>query len=152
MVARKGKCQFRRPGNGTRCKANARTNDRFCFFHSPHTVRARNKARRAGGIARSRRVNVLSADGSHKPLRNATEIAEFLSETINEVRVGHLDPRVANAVGYLASVHLKALEQGPIQESLARIEASLAIEGNTGSATTPKEVVADAHSNHTQAN
>jgi hypothetical protein len=73
-------------------------------------------------------------------------------ETINQVRLGKIDPKVANAVGYLASVHLKALEQGPVQERLARIEASLRIEGNTEPATTQKEVVADAHSNHTQAN
>jgi hypothetical protein len=111
MVALERQCEYRRTANGKRCKSYPRTNDRFCFFHSPDTIHARKKAQRAGGIARSLRVNVLPEDGSHKPLRNATEVAEFLSETINEVRVGHLDPRVANAVGYLASVHWKALDR-----------------------------------------
>jgi hypothetical protein len=142
----------RRLSSGKRCNAHPRANDRFCFFHSPDTIHARKKAQRAGGIGRSRRANVLPAGGSHKPLRNATEVAEFLSETINEVRVGHLDPRVANAVGYLATVHLKALEQGPMQERLVRIESALGLEAGTQSAKSDREFRKDASANHTQTN
>ena len=38
---------------------------------------------------------------------------------------GRLDPRVANAMGYLASVLLKALENGKIEDRLAHLEAIL---------------------------
>ena len=37
-----------------------------------------------------------------------------------------MDPRLANAVGYLTSGLLRSLEQGPVEERLAKIEATLA--------------------------
>ena len=39
---------------------------------------------------------------------------------------GQLDPRVANAMGYLASILLKALENGRIEDRLAHLEAAFA--------------------------
>ena len=152
MAASKRQCECRRTANGKRCKSYPRTNDRFCFFHSPETVHARNKARRAGGIARSGKAQVPPTDGPPKQLRDATEVSEFLSETINQVRVGKIDPRVANAIGYLASVHLKALEQGPMQERLARIESALGLEADTQSAKSDREFPNDASTSHTKAN
>ena len=53
----------------------------------------------------------------------------LLADSINRLRRGELDPKVANAVGYLASVLLRALEQGPIEERLAQVEAVLAKNG-----------------------
>jgi hypothetical protein len=55
-----------------------------------------------------------------------------LSDSINRLRRGQLDPRVANAMGYLTSVLLRSLEQGPIEERLAKIEATLAANGPEG--------------------
>jgi hypothetical protein len=43
------------------------------------------------------------------------------------VRRGQLDPRVGNAVGYLASILLGALQQGPLEERLSRLEATLGL-------------------------
>jgi hypothetical protein len=56
----------------------------------------------------------------------------LLGDSINQIRRGELDPRVANAMGYLASVLLKALQQGPIEERLACLEAIL-VRSNSGS-------------------
>jgi hypothetical protein len=42
---------------------------------------------------------------------------------------GHL--RVANSVGHLASILLGALQQGPLEERLARLEAALLNAGTT---------------------
>jgi hypothetical protein len=47
----------------------------------------------------------------------------LLSETINQVRSGAIDPRTSNAVGYLAAVMLKALQQGEIEARLQALEA-----------------------------
>jgi hypothetical protein len=59
------------------------------------------------------------------PLRNTQDVSVLLGESINQVRRGQLDPRVANAVGYLASILLAALQQGPLEERLQRLEATL---------------------------
>jgi hypothetical protein len=42
------------------------------------------------------------------------EVSAFLADSVNQLRRGRLDPRVANAMGYLTNVLLRALEQGPI--------------------------------------
>src|SRR5689334_12886821 len=55
----------------------------------------------------------------------------LLAEAINQVRRGELDPRVANSVGHLASILLGALQQGPLEERLARLEAALLAAGPT---------------------
>ena len=126
----KTQCEHRKP-DGTSCRAYARTDDRFCFFHSPETAHARRKARKAGGIARSKKASALPADTPHKSLRNSCEVCELLAEAINEVRCGKLDPKVANSMGYLAGILLHGLEQGPVEERLARLEASLGLAAKT---------------------
>jgi hypothetical protein len=52
-----------------------------------------------------------------------------LADSINQLRRGELDPRVANGVGYLASILLRALEQGPMEERLAHLESLLGKSG-----------------------
>jgi hypothetical protein len=119
-------CEHRLP-NGKRCRAHARTNDRFCFFHSASTLADRGRARRAGGVARSRSAAVLPGDTQDLPLHDTRDVCALLAESINQVRRGQLDPRVANAVGYLASILLGALQQGPLEERLQRLEATLGL-------------------------
>jgi hypothetical protein len=68
---------------------------------------------------------VLPLETPDNPLRNTHEVVSLLSESINHVRKGQLDPRVANAVGYLSGILLKALEQGRTEERLSHLEAVL---------------------------
>jgi amino acid transporter len=63
---------------------------------------------------------------------NTTDVSAFLCDSINRLRRGQLDPRVADAMGYLTSVLLRSLEQGPIEERLAKIEANLAANAPEG--------------------
>jgi hypothetical protein len=58
-----------------------------------------------------------------------------LADSINQLRRGELDPRVANGIGYLTSVLLRALEQGPLEERMAKIEAALAQTANSKEST-----------------
>jgi hypothetical protein len=60
------------------------------------------------------------------------EVGELLEETINRVRQGPFDLRAANAIGFLAGVLLKALDQR-IEERLAHLEAVMT--GNRGTET-----------------
>jgi hypothetical protein len=69
---------------------------------------------------------VLPADTPDHPLGNTTDVSSLLADSINRLRRGQLDPRVANAMGYLTSVLLRSLEQGPVEERLAKVEAALA--------------------------
>jgi hypothetical protein len=117
-------CQHRNK-NRTRCKAHAQNGSPFCFFHDPALGSQRAAARKAGGIARTRRV-VLPAQVPVKSLRTAAEVGELLGETINQVRRGELDLRVSNAIGYLSGILLGAIEKGSLEERLATLEAVFA--------------------------
>lgn len=119
------KCEFGKK-NGEPCGADAQTGKSLCVFHDPDKASEGRRARRAGGIARSRLAAVLPSDTPDHPLGNTKDVSAFLADSINQLRRGQLDPRVANGVGYLSSVLLRALEQGPLEERLAKIEAALA--------------------------
>jgi hypothetical protein len=88
---------------------------------------------------RSRPAAVLSRETPDHPLRNTTEVSTLLGETINQVRRGVLDPRVANCMGQLLNVLLRSLEQGPLEERLARLEASLGIAKDPHAAASGKD-------------
>ena len=111
--------------DGTPCRANAQRASAFCFFHDPATKAERTAASRAGGIERSRRPAVLPPETADLPLGDSENVARLLGETINHVRRGELDPRIANAVGYLAGVLLRALEQGRLDDRVAVLEAAV---------------------------
>ena len=110
----------------SRCRANARHGSIYCFFHDPDSSIARDTARKNGGRERSRRAAVLPADTPNRSLASASDVTALLAETINQVRRGEVDPRISNAIGYLAGILLKAREDDEIEQRLARLESVLA--------------------------
>lgn len=68
---------------------------------------------------------MLQHDTPPLPVRSAKDVCGLLAETIHQVRTGQVDPRIANAVGYLASVMVRALEVGELEERLAAIEGAV---------------------------
>lgn len=96
----------------------------YCFFHDPACAGQRTRARRAGG--HRNRAAILPPTAPTRRLGTAADVTDLLAETINQVRRGELDPKVANSVGYLASVLLRAIEAGALEERLARLEAAVA--------------------------
>jgi hypothetical protein len=110
-------CEHVKP-NGQRCKARAMGGGSRCWFHEPST--ARDEARRRGGRTRNRPAPVLSPATADLELREPKDVVGLIGQSINQVRKGQLGTKEANAVGYLASVLLKALETA---ELLPRIEA-----------------------------
>jgi len=121
--------------DGTRCRTGVMTGSTFCFFHDPRQATKRTEARKAGG--RKKAAAVLPAATPDRPLQAIPDVVSLLGETINQVRRGELDPRVANAVGYLAGIFLKAVEQGRTDERLAALEAVVAGQQPTDLSPTP---------------
>jgi hypothetical protein len=126
------KCEFRKK-NGERCRADTQTGKSLCVFHDPARADDGHRARQAGGVHRSRGAAVLPSDTPDHPLGDTNQVSVLLADSINRLRRGQLDPRVANAMGYLTSLLLRSLEQGPIEERLAKIEATLAANAHQGS-------------------
>ena len=124
-VATIGQCRHVK-SDRSRCRANARHGSIYCFFHDPDSAVERENARRNGGRERSRRAAVLPANTPDKALDSASDVTALLAETINQVRRGEIDPRISNAIGYLAGVLLKAKENVEIEQRLAKLESILA--------------------------
>src|SRR5262249_47714397 len=93
--------------NGAPCGGYAIGDGAYCFAHAPDQAVQRDAARRRGGQAG--RVAVLPA--SDVQVRSLGDVVTLVEATINDVRTGRVDVRVANAVGYLVNVAIRALEQ-----------------------------------------
>lgn len=107
--------------DGSRCMAAALPGSDYCFFHDPSKADERREAQSLGG--RQNRMRTLDATAPDVRVENCQDVVRLLSETINHVRKGQIDPRVANAVGYLANVLIRATEQGELERRLAELEA-----------------------------
>lgn len=110
--------------DGTQCQASALKDSDYCFFHDPAKAKERTAARKRGG--QTGRATTLPATAPDLPLKDGRDVVVLLGQTINQVRRGAVDPRVANAVGYLTGVLLKALEVGDLEERLSFLEETIA--------------------------
>jgi hypothetical protein len=107
--------------NGEPCRGYAVTGSRFCFAHDPVQAPKRDEARRRGGEAG--KIEPLSE--SSLIVRSMGDVLELIERTINDVRAGRVDVRVANAVGYLANVSVKVIQQTDIEARLEALESVL---------------------------
>jgi hypothetical protein len=113
-------CEYTKP-DGTRCRARALANGPHCFFHAEETAEARQSARRRGGKTRSKAAAVLPTDTPDVPLATVGDVVSLLAMSINEVRKGAIDAKVANATGYLAGVLLRAMEESELAEQVRQL-------------------------------
>lgn len=114
--------------DGKRCRAYAQEGSKYCFMHDPAKSSDRRKAQKQGGRARTATLAkaVLPKDTPDISLSTPQEIQQLIASTINQVRRGEIAPQIANAVGYLVNIGIKAIETGDIEERLKRIEEALA--------------------------
>jgi hypothetical protein len=114
-------CEGVKP-DGDECKARRVAGSSYCFFHDPEKRAERESAQRAGGL--KNKVAVLSSTTPDARLLDAKDVVKLLAETINQVRRGEVDPKVANAVGYLGGLLMKAIHETEIESRLATLEAA----------------------------
>jgi hypothetical protein len=109
--------------DGTQCQAAALPDSDFCFFHDPSKKDERREAQAAGG--RQNRAKTLDAETPDIKIRNYKDVVALLSQTIDQVRRGQIDPRVANSVGYLASPLVRALAQNELEDRIEKLERAV---------------------------
>ncbi|MGO9061495.1 MAG: hypothetical protein ACLQU2_29575 [Candidatus Binataceae bacterium] len=56
-------------------------------------------------------------------LEKPEHVGLLIAETINQVRVGKIDVKVANTIGFLAGIWLKALELTQVADRIEGLEA-----------------------------
>ena len=135
-----GKCSYVKP-DATRCNAYAVIGSDYCFVHDPGSAEKCRAARINGGIERSRRVNVLPPDTPDVRVVSAADITMLIAETISQLRRGQIDPGVANSVGYLTGMALRALQRNDLDQRVARLESILTRQEASSEADTDFEFV-----------
>ena len=113
-------CAHIRP-NGAQCRGYAVSGSRYCFAHDPAQAPKRDDARRRGGCA----GRIESLPESALTVRTMGDVLELIETTINDVRAGRVDVRIANAIGYLANVSVKVIQQTDIEARLEALESVL---------------------------
>lgn len=129
------KCKATRK-DGSPCRGEAMAGGDYCAFHAPEKADDFQSGRVKGGETGKR---ATLAPSSLKPWRgNAgdvdvmqsvapAELVNLLCHTIDDVRTGAIDPKVANSVGYLAGVIVKIQQYEALEERLAAIEEALGV-------------------------
>lgn len=107
--------------DGKRCGARALTGNQFCALHADP-----GKAAALG--SRGGRRRALSNDGEHDtspPVelpKTAEGVRDLLAEAITQVRRRKLDTKIGNALAYVASSLLRAIELGDLESRLKALE------------------------------
>ena len=107
--------------SGKRCGGYAIAGSAYCFAHAPEQAAKRDAARRRGGQA----GRMATVPASAVAVRSLGDVVGLVEATINDVRAGRVDVRIANAVGYLANVAIKAIERSDTEQRLEALEAVL---------------------------
>jgi hypothetical protein len=74
---------------------------------------------------RGRRRRAVYSAGDLKDFaapKTAADVRDLLAESMIEIRHGKLDPRVANALGYLSASYLRALEVSDLEARFSALE------------------------------
>ena len=101
------KCTHKKD-NGERCGANAMRGARLCYLHNPAIPREEKREAQARGG--SNRGVILSQPLPAILLEKPSDTVKILVDTIQRVRAGEMDVRIANSIGVLSGQLLKAFE------------------------------------------
>lgn len=120
--------------DGEPCTAQAQAGRETCFFHDPDKA-AENRAAKAkggsvGGHTTLKIVKPWRGEAGEVTVLKSPSPADLVNlcaDTIDEVKTGKIDPRVANSVGYLAGVICKILEYDALNERLAALEEAVGV-------------------------
>ncbi len=110
-------CKFRKK-DGEQCKSPAMKDNDYCYFHDKKMQEKRLESTAKGGRTPKKVFKPLPL----VKIDDSKSVVELLTTTINEVRSGDLDVRIANCIGYLAGHLLKAIEQADVSTRLEIIE------------------------------
>ena len=114
------RCMYVHP-SGRACGGFRVAGSAYCFAHAPDRADQREDARRRGGRA----GRVATVPESDLAVRSLGDVLALVELTINDVRSGRVDVRVANAVGVLSNVAARVIQQADVEARLEALEAVL---------------------------
>lgn len=117
------KCTFKKENNDF-CNANAMRGAKYCYLHNPE-ISEEEKFNVQSNGGKGNAIKVFEPLESIK-IQEPSDVVLLLADTINKVRVGEMDLRVANCIGYLSGHLIKACEVSNLSQKLDSIERAVA--------------------------
>jgi len=111
-------CKFNKL-DGKQCEAWAMTKSDYCFAHNPDVKEKRKLAVSSGG---SQKLKRLDEPLPEIMVKDIVTVKNLLEDTINRVRAGEMDARIANTLGFLSNHFLSALKMEKDWELEGRLE------------------------------
>ncbi len=116
------KCTFKKENNES-CNANAMRTSKYCYLHNPEISEEEKFSTQSNG-GKGNVIKVFEPLESIK-LQEPSDVVNLLADTINKVRAGEMDLRVANCIGYLSGHLIKACEVSTLSQKLDSIERAV---------------------------
>lgn len=112
--------------DGKQCQATAMRSSSMCFVHNPET-----KAQHKAAVLKGGKTSLVRLPVPLPPMDmlGNQAVLILLGDTINRVREGSMDVRIANCLGFLSSKILEAREKISLEEQLHILESKLIEKG-----------------------
>lgn len=107
--------------SGEQCGGNAMTGADYCYTHNPEISQEEKREAKAKGG--SNRAVGLKKALPELQIKKMPDVALLLVDTIQRVRAGEMDIRVANCLGVLSGQLMKALEITDLESRMEQLEA-----------------------------
>ncbi|KKP37651.1 MAG: hypothetical protein UR28_C0028G0019 [Candidatus Peregrinibacteria bacterium GW2011_GWF2_33_10] len=116
------KCKFIKIDSSV-CSSNAMINSDYCYFHNPEiTDEEKNNSQSKGG--KNNLIKIQTPLPIIK-IQEANDVLILLEDTINRVRSGELDVKIANCIGVLSGQAIKAIEISKLANKMEIIERAI---------------------------
>lgn len=115
----KKKCSFIKP-DGEKCEAWAMADSDFCYFHNLDISDKEKRATQSRG-GQANKIKVLEPLEPIN-LKEGGDVVLLLEDTINKVRTGEIDVKVANCIFYGAGQLRQAIETAKLESRVETIE------------------------------
>lgn len=98
-------------------------NSDYCYFHNPEiTDEEKNNSQSKGG--KNNLIKIQTPLPIIK-IQEANDVLILLEDTINRVRSGELDVKIANCIGVLSGQAIKAIEISKLANKMEIIERAI---------------------------
>lgn len=116
------KCIYKKE-NDESCNANAMKGVKYCYLHNPD-IPEEDKFNAQSNGGKANKIKIYEPLEPIK-VKTPSDVVSLLEDTINRVRSGEMDLKVANCIGYLSGHITKALEIAELEKRLDAVERAV---------------------------
>src|SRR3989338_1196993 len=109
---------------GSQCRAYKQKGGQYCFKHSQSPEERAIMAQQGGLSGKA----IIGFGSRRLEIKKPRHIRKALVNTLNLLKDGHIEPSIANSIGYLCGVIIKTFELIEFEERIGELEKKLDIE------------------------